>query len=254
MPSVGCSRTRRAVGFGIAAAVGLILAATPTPARGATTGPVYSGTGWKIWTSAGIHSLDRDPYTITFATSASRTRLTPYAKAIASQLTAVTGTRFTVTTTIEAPPTGGCVKEHHLILGVKYRPTGAKGVSHAYPCYTNRPGQPDNHTAWGGWVWMDSEYWSSSHWFSTNSTTNTAMTKNAVTHEFGHLVGLAHPNYDRDKDGTVEPFECVKNSAGRRPVMCAPSGGYMGATTGGKFTTEYDVPGLKQLVKNYGLG
>lgn len=228
----------------------LLLSAAPT----AAATPVYSGTGWKIWTSVGIHSLGRGPYVFTFANASSRTRLTPYVKAVASQLTEVTGVRFTVSTTIETPPApGGCPPEHHMVMGVKYRPyQGQKGISHAWACWTNRPGKPDHHAAWGGWAWIDSEYWSTNHWFSTNQTINTARIKNTVTHEIGHLAGLAHPNKDLDHDGTAKWYECVETTGGYLPVMCSPHGGYTTASGGGKFTSR-DTPGLRQLVKNYGL-
>ncbi|AWT42543.1 MULTISPECIES: hypothetical protein [Streptomyces] len=225
-----------------------------TPGRAHAAGLIYSGPGWRIATEDGIHSLSPRQYLFTFADTASRTRLTPYAQAVAEQLTAVTGTTFTVTTTIETPPAvGSCPAEHHMILGVKYRPTGAQGMSRAWNCYTNRPGQPDYHAAWGGWTWIDSEYWYA-NWFSTNATVNTARIKNAITHEIGHLVGLAHPNTDVDGDGLVEDYECVRTTYGYLPVMCAPGlGGYDTADGGGDFTSK-DTPGLRQLVANYGLG
>ena len=230
----------------------LLLALAPGRAHAAA--PVYSGTGWKIATADGIHSLSPKPYTFTFTSTSARTRLTPYAKAVAAQLTAVTGTNFAVSTTIESPPAvGSCPKEHHLILGVKYRPVGTQGTSHAWNCFTNRPGSPDYHAAWGGWAWIDSEYWYA-NWFSSNSTVNTARIKNAVTHEIGHLVGLAHPNVDLDKDGKVENYECARTAGGYLPVMCAPGlGGYTTASGGGQFTSR-DTPGLRQLVANYGKG
>lgn len=243
------SRARHALPVLLAA---LLLLVMPGRAHAAT--PVYSGTGWKIATKDGIHSLSPRAYTFTFTDTASRTRLTPYAQAAATQLTSVTGTQFTVSTTIETPPeVGSCPAEHHIILGVKYRPTGTKGMSHAWNCFTNRPGQVDYHAAWGGWAWIDSEYWSTSSWFSTNSTVNTARIKNAVTHEIGHIVGLTHPNRDLDGDGVVESFECAKTTYGYLPVMCSPRGGYTTASGGGQFTSR-DTPGLKQLVANYGLG
>jgi hypothetical protein len=133
-----------------------------------------------------------------------------------------------------------------------YRPTGVKGMSYAWNCYTNRPGQPDDHAAWGGWTWIDSEYWYA-NWWSTNSTVNSAKIKNAITHEIGHLVGLDHPNTDLDGDGTVESYECVRTTYGYLPVMCSPNGGYDTADGGGDFTSK-DTPGLRQLVANYGLG
>lgn len=234
----------------LVAALLLILA----PGRATAATPVYSGTGWQIATKDGIHSLSPKDYTFTFTDTSSRTRLTPYATAMASQLTSVTGTQFTVSTTIETPPAeGSCPAEHHLILGVKYRPTGVKGMSRAWNCYTNRPGQPDYRAAWGGWTWIDSEYWYAS-WFSTNSTVNAAQVKNAITHEVGHLVGLDHPNRDLDGDGVVEDYECARTTYGYLPVMCAPGlGGYTTASGGGQFTS-IETPGLRQLVANYGLG
>lgn len=251
------ARARLPLLAALLAAALLLLTAGPAragaPAR--ATAPTLSGTGWQIWADAQIHSLDtQDPYLVTFADTTSRTRLTPYATAVAAQLHEVTGLTFTVTSTTEAPPAvGSCPTEHHLILGVTYRPTGAKGISRTFPCYTNRPGQPDDHAVWGGWTWIDSEYWTAD-WFSTNSTLNTARIKNAVTHELGHLVGLAHPNTDVDKDGTVEDYECVKTTKGYLPVMCAPGlGGYTTAGGGGLFTSR-DTPGLTQLVNNYGMG
>ncbi|MEU3528804.1 hypothetical protein AB0E62_33985 [Streptomyces sp. NPDC038707] len=231
---------------------GLLLALAPGQATAASA--VYSGPGWRIDTANGIHSLSPAPYLFTFADSASRTRLTPYAQAVAAQLTSVTGATFTVTTIIEAPPAeGSCPAEHHMVLGVKYRPTGVKGMSRAWSCYTNRPGSPDHHAAWGGWTWIDSEYWYA-NWFSTNATVNAAQIKNAITHEIGHLVGLAHPNTDVDGDGVVEDYECVRTTYGYLPVMCAPGlGGYTTSSGGGQFTS-IEAPGLRQLVANYGLG
>jgi hypothetical protein len=219
----------------------------------ATAGLVYSGTGWKIATKDGIHSISPKPYVITFTDSTSRTRLTPYATAVATQLTDVTGTQFTVTTTLEAAPaTGSCPTEHHLILGLKYRPIGDAGVSVAYNCYTNRPGAEDDHAAWGGWTWLDTEYWNAA-WFSTNATINAARIKNAITHEIGHIVGLDHPNRDLDADGKTEDYECARTTYNYLPVMCSPHGGYTTAGGGGLYTSR-DTPGLKQLVANYGLG
>jgi hypothetical protein len=219
----------------------------------ATAGLVYSGTGWKIATKDGIHSISPKPYVITFTDSTSRTRLTPYATAVATQLTDVTGTQFTVTTTLEAAPaTGSCPTEHHLILGLKYRPIGDAGVSVAYNCYTNRPDAEDDHAAWGGWTWLDTEYWNAA-WFSTNATINAARIKNAITHEIGHIVGLDHPNRDLDADGKTEDYECARTTYNYLPVMCSPHGGYTTAGGGGLYTSR-DTPGLKQLVANYGLG
>ncbi|RIH58201.1 hypothetical protein D3C59_36730 [Streptomyces sp. SHP22-7] len=37
----------------------------------------------------------------------------------------------------------------------------------------------------GGHVLMDSEYWETANWFSTNATVNDARRKDATTHELG---------------------------------------------------------------------
>lgn len=223
-----------------AAATALIAATTATP--------VYSGTGWKANTTRGIYSLHPDPYTVVFADSTARTKLAGYFKTPAGQVTTSVGVQVTVSTTLDTTPTSACPPRHRIVVHYTYRPAGTKGYSRALPCYDMSDG-----SAWGGHVLMDSEYWTTASWFSTNATLNEAYRKNAVTHELGHVLGLEHPNTDRDGDGTVEAFECVKTSSGWRPVMCSPNGGYRTATGAGKFTTEFDVPGLRQMLANYYL-
>jgi hypothetical protein len=64
---------------------------------------------------------------------------------------------------------------------------------------------------------------------------------------------LDHPNYDRDKDGVIEAGECVRTSTGLRPIMCGPNRSNPPVAEGGKFTTAYDLPGLRQMLANYAL-
>lgn len=216
------------------------------PAR--AVGPVYSGSGWKAWTSNGIYSINPDPYVIVFASTTARSKLTPYLTGPAGQITTATGVRVTVSTTIDTTPVGTCPARHRVIVSYSYRPTGVKGMSEARACHQTTDG-----SAWGGHLRMDSEYWTVASWFSTNATTNEAWRKDAVTHELGHIMGLAHPNVDLDKDGVVEARECVKNSAGLRPIMCSPNRGPVASTYGGKYTSEFDVPGLRQMALNWYL-
>ncbi|MEU1078192.1 hypothetical protein ABZ404_37010 [Streptomyces sp. NPDC005878] len=206
---------------------------------------LYNGPGWQIETSAGIHSLAPDEYTIVFADTTARTKLTPYLTGPAAQVQAVTGVPVTVTTTIDTTPTTNCPPRHRIVVHYTYRPLGSPGYSQALPCYNTADG-----SAWGGHVLIDTEYWTVPAWFSTNATVNEAMRRNAVTHELGHLVGLDHPNTDLDGDGTAEPYECVTDG-GIRPVMCSPNGGYTTASGGGKYT-DADLNGLRQLAANYG--
>ncbi|MFE1451954.1 zinc metalloprotease [Streptomyces olivaceoviridis] len=238
------SRTLLAVLAGILTALALLLAGA-TDARAATT-PVYKGTGWKADTANGIYSISPDPYTIVFANTTARSKLSKYFTGPSAQLAGI-GIKVTVSTTIDTS-TAACPARHRIIVHYTYRPMGTKGMSQARSCYAIADG-----SAWGGHIFMDSEYWTSSTWFSTNATTNEARRKDAVSHELGHILGLAHPNVDLDKDGVVENGECVRNAAGLRPLLCSPNRGNPPATAGGKFTTEFDMRGLKQMLQNYYL-
>ncbi|MEU8469540.1 hypothetical protein AB0F30_16725 [Streptomyces sp. NPDC029006] len=249
MPTPRPARTRRTL-YATAAAIltitALLLASTT--ARGATTTPLYASTGWKAETAQGIYSLSPDPYTIVFADDTARTKLAGYFTEPASQVTTSVGVPITVTTTLDTTPVGSCPARHRIIVHYTYRPLGTQGMSQARPCYNTVDG-----SAWGGHILMDSEYWTSSSWFSTTTTVNESHRQNAVTHELGHILGLDHPNTDRDQDGVVEAYECVKNAAGWTPVLCAPNGGDRSSTGAGLFVPGYDLTGLKQLLANYYL-
>ncbi|MET8585787.1 hypothetical protein ABZX39_33690 [Streptomyces collinus] len=247
MPTPKPARILTAVTAAIIAVITLLLAGT-TSAHAATTSPVYKGTGWKAETADGIYSLSPDPYTVVFADSTARSKLAKYFIAPAAQVTSSVGVPITVTTTLDTSPATSCPSRHRIVVHYAYRPMGTKGMSQAHPCYALADG-----SAWGGHLFMDSEYWTSSTWFSTNATTNEARRKDAVTHELGHILGLAHPNYDKDKDGVVENGECVRNSAGLRPLMCSPNRSNPPVAEGGKFTREFDIPGLRQMLANYYL-
>lgn len=240
-------RTLATVFLAIATAAGITLTAAH-PAHSATTSPVYSGKGWKAWTSHGIYSISTDPYEIVFATTTARTKLTKYLTGPAAQVTTLTGVPVSVTTGIDTTPVGTCPPRHRIVVHYSYRPTGVRGMSEARACYDIA-----DHSAYGGAIRMDSEYWTSTSWFSANATTNESRRKDAVAHELGHILGLAHPNTDLDKDGVVENYECVKNTAGVKPLMCSPNRGTVPASYAGKFTTEFDAVGLKQLALNWYL-
>lgn len=225
-------------------------APTVTRAAGAGT-QIYSGTGWKIDNESGLYSLSGDGtgYTLQFADAEAQTKLGAAVKATAAQLTSVTGIKFTVSTTLKPSPENCADQPRHVMtLAVKYRPLdGKKGFSRALQCYNS-----GDHSTWGGWAFMDSEYWTVPDWFGTDKVVGAAKLKNAITHEIGHTVGMDHPNVDLNGDGTLADFECVKNAANLLPVMCSPNGGAVTAADGGKFTS-LDTPGLKQLVANWSL-
>jgi hypothetical protein len=231
----------------VTAVASVLLFASAPPAESAT-GPVYSGRGWKIETSQGIYSLNPDPYEIVWADTTARSKLKPYMAKPAAQVTSVTGVQITVTDTIDLTPADACPPRHRIVVHYGYQPMGVKGMSQGRPCY-----EIANGSAWGGHVLMDSEYWTSSSWFSTDPVKNDAYRANAVSHEIGHVLGLDHPNVDNDGDGAVEPFECVTTVSGTRPLMCSPNGGYYNSTDAGRFTPPFDEPGLKQLIANWYL-
>ncbi|MFD9220031.1 hypothetical protein ACFWDI_08395 [Streptomyces sp. NPDC060064] len=244
MKHTGLGRKLFAIAAGTAFA--LLLPAASADAAGTQ---VYSGNGWKALPN--IHSLSGDGtgYTIQFASADARTKLGPAAKQAAAQLTSVTGIKFTVSTTLKASPEGCAAQPRHVLtLGTKYRPfDGRKGMSRAWHCFNS-----GDHSVWGGWSWIDTEYWSRPDWFSSNKAINAAITRNAVNHEIGHLVGMDHPNKDLNGDGKVADFECVLTPKKYRPLMCSPNGGYTTAADGGKFTS-IETPGLKQLADNWTL-
>lgn len=240
---------RKLCSIAAGATIVLLLPATSADAANTTGTQVYSGNGWKAL--PGIQSLSADGtgYTIQFASADARTKLGPAAKQAAAQLTSVTGIKFTVSTILKASPEGCAAQPRHVLtLGTKYRPFDGKvGMSRAWHCYNT-----GDHSVWGGWSWIDTEYWSKPNWFSSNKTTNAAKLKNAINHEIGHMVGLDHPNKDLNHDGKTADFECPLTPKKYRPLMCSPNGGYTSAADGGKFTS-IETPGLKQLAVNWTL-
>ncbi|MFD8488668.1 hypothetical protein [Streptomyces sp. NPDC059712] len=243
------------------ALVTVLLAGAFTPTAHAAS-PVYSGPGWKALTKDSIYSLSPDPYTVVFANTTARTRLAKYFKTPAIQVTRTVGVPITVTSTIDTTPAGTCPTYHRIVVHYTHQPLGQRGMSSAWPCYRISDG-----SAWGGHLYMDSEYWEQPAWFSTNRTVNEAWRRDISTHELGHMLGLDHPNTDVDRDGKVEAQECVRGAGGLKPIMCSPNRGLKvptgptgtrvpvayNAMTAGSFTKAFDLPGLRQMLANYRL-
>lgn len=220
---------------------------TATPAH-AAIGPVYKGLGWKANTAATVYSLSPEPYVIVFADTTARTKLSRYFTGPAAQVTTAIGVKVTVSTLIDTTPATSCPAYHRIVVHYTYRPMGTIGMSQARPC-----SRISDNSAWGGTILMDSEYWTHTAWFSTNTTINDGYRKDTATHELGHILGLDHPNTDLNKDGKISSRECVVSTAGRKPVMCSTNRGTAATADAGRFTTEFDLPGLRQMLRNYTL-
>lgn len=213
--------------------------------------PVLSGTGWKTETvdfgNGNVCPIDslvhNQTYTITFTDAASLAQLDPYALNAARQLNTLpsitgAGIHFAVTKVLTplAEPAGAqypaaSPAPFHISLTLRQSPQS--GMS------WTTPGVLNCQYAYGADIWITPEYWSTTHWFSTNTTVNTVRTLAVVPHEIGHAMGLDHP----------APFTVP---AGRAvPLMVPEVGGYQSITNGTNNPyTGYDKVGINQLVAN----
>ncbi|MFK8851189.1 hypothetical protein [Streptomyces sp. Ac-502] len=199
--------------------------------------PQYAGTGWRIADRLGVRSIHpTQPYVVTFPSEELRARYTPYLSAAVAQLQQL-GVHITLGG-IETPDLTRCPPRGHIQYTEAYQPLGKPGYSQGLPCYDTV-----DHSAWGGWVRIDSEYWDGS-WYITEQ-----GRFHVFVHEMLHALGLDHPNTDLNGDGAVAAYECVQDSAGVTPLMCSPNGGYRDDVRAG-LLTPFDAAGIRQALKN----
>lgn len=190
-------RTRIALNAGLTVAlVAGALLVGPDRAH-ATTGPVTSGNGWKIAAPAITH-IDTQPWTIAFHDTTSRTKLTPYLKNTAAELTADLGVKVTVSTRIVPITRGKCVTGHV----ISYRYMSRPDPDHPNRSFTGSCGNAA-HAADGAYVYINSDYWLKTRRFTE------PVRMNVIWHESAHAVGLSHP------------ATCPRDATGRQPLMCA---------------------------------
>jgi hypothetical protein len=235
---------RAARGAALAGPLVAALLLTVAPAQALTPGQVGSGAGWRLGYPDQVTSIAPVTYTITFDSVAARTRLKPYMQSIAAHTQSFTpGTVFVVSDTITPQVYPGCQATRTISVSLSYQPSGIAGYGWGGACY-----MLSDHSLHSGVMRLTTEWWYPD-WFSSNATTNEQYVKNAVIHEFGHAIGLGHPNKDLDSDGVVEAYECAKNTTGYTPVLCSPNGGNRNSNAG-KWTV-YDQNGVRMLTTNY---
>ena len=187
-------RTRIAsTAFTLTLAVGALTIAL-APKANAATGPVTSGNGWKLRT--GVTHIDTQPWTIAFHDTTSRSKLTPYLKNTAAELTNRLGVTFTVTTRIIPTSRTTCLPSHTISYRWQSKPDPTHpNQSFAASCTWNQA----PHSAS---VYINSDYWSPTRNFAEG------VRRNVIWHETGHAVGLSHPT------------TCPTDRYGRKPLMC----------------------------------
>ncbi|MCR8574692.1 hypothetical protein [Streptomyces sp. Isolate_219] len=223
----------------VAAAAALAACAlTAAPAQAATI--TTAGTGWKLTTQLGVTSASpSQTYTVTYESDAVRRFYAPQIQRAVDQINASTDLTITIGG-VEAMDPNKCGPEWHIQVMELRNPMGDghPGWSQGMPCPN-----PAQGMSRGGVVAMNSTYRSGEWNIKPEALQNTAV------HEMLHAAGLDHPNYDRNTNGTVEPYECVATSYGNRPVMCSPNGGYSTWNNVGRLT-GYDINGLNALISN----
>lgn len=188
----------------------------------AATGPVVSGAGWKLQ-APGITHVDSQPWTIAFHDSTSRTKLTPYLRNTAAELTTLLGVKVTVTTKLVPVTRGKCITGH--VISYRYMPKPdptSPNRSFTGTCATS------THAAHSAYVYINSDYWLKTRNFSE------PVRMNVIWHETGHAVGLSHP------------ATCPTNKAGLRPLMCADT--YKDLRT--RRYSPYEATAFRQLRLN----
>lgn len=222
--------------YATSAAAFAALALTISPAHAES--PTYSGFGWKITNQYGVYGLSpTQQFTVTFASQEIKDRWASKLTTAISQLNAL-GVKISVGGIETYNSSATCPAKGHINFSEKFQPLGQPGYSQGIPCYNTA-----DHSAWGGWVFMDSEYGDGT-W-----PLDGYLWVNLPVHEMMHTIGLDHPNTDLDGDGTVESFECPFGTEGARPVMCSPNGGFKTEKYWGRLS-DMDRAGVTALLNN----
>lgn len=218
----------RAISSAALAATLTIGALVTAPDAHGVTGPVVAGNGWKLQAPRITH-LDTKPWVIAFHDTASRTKLTPYLRNTAAELTAATGLTFTVTTKIVPVTVGKCPPTHTISYRYMSKPNPAV-PNQSFTGTCSLAG-----AAYSAYSFINSDYWAAGRRF------HEYQRMNVIWHESAHGVGLSHP------------ATCPRNAAGLQPLMCADT--YKDLRT--RRYSSFERTAFRQLVLNrayYPLG
>lgn len=152
-------RPAASAAFALTVAAGAIIAA-PSDAR-SLTAPVTSGNGWKLL-APNITHIDGQPFTIAFHDTTSRTKLTPYVKHVAAELTSH-GIPVAVSTRIVPTTQGKCPPSHT----ISYRWISKPNPARPNQSFTGTCGWKG--AAYSAYVYINSDYWAPGRRFSEPS-------------------------------------------------------------------------------------
>ncbi|MEU0656053.1 hypothetical protein ABZ485_27945 [Streptomyces albogriseolus] len=187
----------------------------------AATRPITSGTGWKL--QSHITHIDTKPWQIAFHDTTSRTKLTPYLRKTAAELTYRMGVTVTVSTRIVPTSYSKCGPSHTISVRYMSKPNPK------YPNHSFGGACALRGAAYSGYMYINSDLWAAGRGYTE------AQRMNTIWHEAAHAVGLAHPN------------TCPKDKTGRKPLMCDVNG--LKTLVSRRYST-WEVPAFANLRAN----
>jgi hypothetical protein len=219
-------------------------------------GSVHQETMGEFKIDGGITSVDSATYTVAFDTQQSHDTLKPYFVKAVTQVNGISASigsafKVVVSDTLYTTGNANAAPPYHTIVA---------RLSSTLPTGVSTTGQwiGGSHTDWGANINMNAGYWAS------DSNVPAFEKWNLVTHEFGHALGLTHPNShhvngtDVDQDcrkGTWSAYNTASYGYQKSivPVMCYGIGGFQNNLNAAGLFTPYDIQGLRFLIVNKSL-
>jgi hypothetical protein len=219
-------------------------------------GSVHQETMGEFKVDSGIASVDASTYTVVFDTQASHDTLKPYFVKAVTQVNGISASigstfKVVVSDTLYTTGSASTAPPYHTIVA-RLSTTLPTGIS------TTGPYWYGSKINYGSNINMNAGYWAS------DSNIPAFEKWNLVTHEFGHALGLTHPNShhvngtDVDQDcrkGTWSAYNTASYGYQKSvvPVMCYGIGGFQNNINAAGIFTPYDVQGIRFLITNRAL-